>query len=163
LTHALAHLNPPIADEVEVSIRRELPPCDDWTSVNFNQKLLRIVALVSGRVFIGTELSRTEEYIDAAINYTVELRAAQEALARTSPWIRPFVGHRLPEVKKLAARLVQTNKLSWPLLRRQRDQDDRCQPRPRVQREAAARSEGEIPEYRRWGWGWGSGEFEFSL
>lgn len=116
LTPALVRLNPSIAEEVQDSISRELPPCDDWTLVNINRKLLRIVALVSGRVFIGTELSRSEEYLDAAINYTIELMEARQALERVRPWMRPFIGSRLPEVKKLDQRLVQADNFIRPIV-----------------------------------------------
>lgn len=116
LTPALVRLNPSIADEVQESILRELPPCADWTPVNINQKLLRIVALVSGRVFIGAELSRSEEYLDAAINYTLELMEARRALDQVRPWMRPFVGNRLPEVRKLDQRLRQADKFMRPVV-----------------------------------------------
>ncbi|KAK3899167.1 hypothetical protein C8A05DRAFT_46703 [Staphylotrichum tortipilum] len=116
LTPALVRLNPSIADEVQESILRELPSCADWTPVNINQKLLRIVALVSGRVFIGAELSRSEDYLDAAINYTIELMEARRALDQVRPWMRPFVGNRLPEVKKLDQRLRQADKFMRPVV-----------------------------------------------
>jgi len=125
LTPALVRLNPSIADEVQDSISRELPPCDDWTLVNINRKLLRIVALVSGRVFIGKELSRSEEYLDAAINYTIELMEARQALERVRPWMRPFIASRLPEVKKLDQRLVQADNFIRPIVAaRKQMQDD---------------------------------------
>lgn len=116
LTPALVRLNSSIADEVQESIRQELPPCHDWTPVNINRKLLRIVALVSGRVFIGPELSRNEEYLDAAISYTIELMQASQALDRVRPWMRPFIGSRLPEVRKLERRLVQADKFMRPIV-----------------------------------------------
>jgi hypothetical protein len=59
-------LNPTIAEEVDQSYREELPPCKDFTPVNIYGKLLRIVAKVSGRIFIGPELCRSEKYIDTA-------------------------------------------------------------------------------------------------
>ncbi|KAL1838832.1 hypothetical protein VTJ49DRAFT_2189 [Mycothermus thermophilus] len=125
LTPSLVRLNPTISDEVDDSIRKEMPPCDDWTSVNINQKLLRIVALVSGRVFIGTELSRSEEYLDAAINYTVELMNARNAVEKVRSWMRPFVAHRLPEVKALRERLAAADRFMRPVVAaRQKMSDD---------------------------------------
>jgi cytochrome P450 len=116
LTPSLVRLNPSIYEEVIHAIREVMPPCDGWTSVNINRSLLRIVALVSGRVFIGTELSRSPEYLDAAINYTVELMEARRALERTRAWMRPFVGHRLPEVKKLKERVAQAIRFLQPVV-----------------------------------------------
>ncbi len=133
LTPALVRLNPTIAEEVQEAIRRELPPCDDWTSVNINYKLLRIVALVSGRVFIGPELSRSEEYLDAAINYTVELMEARRAIDEVRPWMRPFVGNRLPEVKALGRRLVQAINFMRPVIAARQQLKDADKPNDMLQ------------------------------
>ncbi|KAL2185733.1 cytochrome P450 [Thermothelomyces heterothallicus CBS 203.75] len=128
LTPALVRINPTIASEVQLSIRKELPPCDSWTSININQKLLRIVALVSGRVFIGEELSRSEEYLDAAINYTVELMDARRAVERLRAWQRPFLADRLPEVKKLDQRLAQADRFLRPIVAARRKLQDSEKP-----------------------------------
>lgn len=128
LTPALVRLNPTIAEEVQQSILQELPRCDDWTSLNINRKLLRIVALVSGRIFIGAELSRSEEYLDAAINYTIELMEARRALESMRPWLRPFLGSRLPEVKKLDQRRVQADKFLRPIVAARRQMRDSEKP-----------------------------------
>lgn len=116
LTPGLVRLNPSIADEVADSLGKEFPRCDDWTPININHKLLRIVAVVSGRVFVGEELSRSDEYLDAAINYTLELMGARRALDHMHPWKRPFLANRLPEIKKLDARLKQADKLLRPVV-----------------------------------------------
>ncbi|KAH8895907.1 cytochrome P450 [Thozetella sp. PMI_491] len=116
LTPALVRLNPSIADEVQESFLLELPPCRDWTPVNINQKLLRIVAMVSGRIFIGPELCRSEEYLDAAINYTVDLMTAQKAVTRMRPWKRPFLANHLPSVRQLDQRLKAATDFLRPVV-----------------------------------------------
>ncbi|KUI56015.1 Ent-kaurene oxidase [Cytospora mali] len=104
LTPALNRLNPTIAEEVDQSFQEELPPCKDFTPVNINNKLLRIVAKVSGRIFIGPELCRSEEYIDAAINYTMDVVHAQRAVMEVKPWQRWLKAPGLPQVKALQTR-----------------------------------------------------------
>ncbi|KAK4119800.1 cytochrome P450 [Parathielavia appendiculata] len=89
LTPALARLTPLIVEEVKASIRDALPPCNDWTPININHASLRIVAQVPGRIFIGAELSRSGEYLDAAVNYTVEVMEAVRALDTVHPCLRP--------------------------------------------------------------------------
>jgi cytochrome P450 len=116
LTPALPRLGEILTDEIERAFRTELPPCESWTPVNINRKLLRIVALVSGRVFIGEELSRTEEYLDMSINYTLELMAARRAVERMRPWLRPFLVSRLPEIRQLDSRLAQADKILQPVV-----------------------------------------------
>ncbi|KAK0639491.1 cytochrome P450 [Cercophora newfieldiana] len=116
LNPALPHLNQELLDEVEQSFLAELPPCDDWTPIRFHGKLLRIVARVSGRVFVGPELGRDEGYLDAAINYTVEVMNARRAIDRMQPWKRPFLAWRLPEVKRLDERFRQATAILRPIV-----------------------------------------------
>lgn len=109
-------LNPTIAEEVDLAFREELPPCKDFTPVPLNQKLMRIVAKVSGRIFIGPELCRSEDYIDMAINYTLELMAAQQQISRMKPWQRNLYAKSLPEVKKLHERQRSSKDFLRPLI-----------------------------------------------
>ena len=94
----------------------EMPPCRDWTPVNINQKLLRIVGIVSGRVFVGPELCRSEEYLDAAINYSLDLVNASRAINFLAPWQRPFLARRLPQVKQLDQRLEAATAFLRPVV-----------------------------------------------
>ena len=71
--------------------------------------------MVSGRVFIGEELCRTEQYLDAAINYTMEVMAAQRAVQQLRPWTRPFLARGLPEVKKLQQRIKEAEEFMQPV------------------------------------------------
>jgi hypothetical protein len=76
--------------------------------------------MVSGRMFIGPELSRTEEYLDAAINYTMEVMTAQRAVVRMSPWLRPFLASRLPEIKKLEKRKQEAYNFLTPMIEKRK-------------------------------------------
>lgn len=116
LNPALPHLNQYLLDEVRRSFLAELAPCDGWTPIRIHGKLLRIVARVSGRVFVGPELCCDEEYLDAAINYTVELMNARRAIDRMEPWKRPFTTWHLPEVKRLDERFNQATAFLRPIL-----------------------------------------------
>ena len=73
--------------EVEKCMDTEFPPCKDWTPVNVHRTFLRVVAIVSGHVFIGPDLCRREEYIDAAINYTIIVFTA---VAGLKYWPKPI-------------------------------------------------------------------------
>lgn len=109
-------LNPLIAEEVDEAFRQELPPCKDFTSVNINKALLRLVAKVSGRIFIGPEFCRSEDYIDMAINYTLEVSAAQQAISALNPWKRNLQAGSLPQVKALQARHKSCKEFLQPII-----------------------------------------------
>ncbi|KAM5366233.1 hypothetical protein ACJZ2D_010661 [Fusarium nematophilum] len=121
LTPSLTRLNPTIAGEVREALELNMPPCDDWTEVNIHNSLLRIVGMVSGRVFIGPELCRSEEYLDAAINYTMEVMGAQRAVQQMKPWQRPFFAQDLPQVKKLYKRIAEAEAFLEPVVKKRMD------------------------------------------
>ncbi|KAK6716762.1 hypothetical protein SNK04_007713 [Fusarium graminearum] len=116
LTPALSRLSAIIADEVRQSLELSIPSCDDWTEVNIHHSLLRIVGMVSGRVFIGPELCRSEQYLDAAINYTMEVMGAQRAVQNMRPWLRPFLAQSQPEVKRLYQRIAEAEAFLHPVV-----------------------------------------------
>ena len=122
-------LNPTISDEVEEAMRLELPQTGSWSEVNINSKLLRIVAMASGRIFVGPELCRDEAYLDAAINYTVDLMTAVHLVAFTPVWLRPIVASFLPQIRKLKTRVQQADDFLRPVVaaRRKAAQDPEYQ------------------------------------
>lgn len=97
------------------ALRTELPIGADWTEININKKLLRIVAKVSGRIFIGPELCHAEEYIDASINYTVEVMNAVRDI-NSMKWFRDLRAPYLPSVKRIDARVEQALKFLEPVV-----------------------------------------------
>lgn len=109
-------LNPIISEEVNLAFQEELPPCKEWTRVPLNKHLLRIVAKVSGRIFVGPELCRTEEYIDTAINYTVMTMQAVHAITNVVKSERKSKADALPEVKELKARQKVANEFIKPVI-----------------------------------------------
>ncbi|KAF3761191.1 cytochrome P450 [Cryphonectria parasitica EP155] len=120
LTPSLTRLNPTIARETAEALELEMPLREftNWQEVNIHEKLLRIVGMVSGRIFIGPELCRSEEYLDAAINYTMDVMKAQRAVQRMRPWMRPFLANTLPEIKHLNQRLNEAQAFLKPLVDR---------------------------------------------
>ncbi|KAK2026053.1 cytochrome P450 [Colletotrichum zoysiae] len=121
LTPALVRLNPIISDEVTEATRIELPQSGEWTEVKIMGKLMRIIAMASGRVFVGPELCRNEEYLDAAINYTVDLMKAIRKVSTIPPWIRPFLAPRKPEVRRVHRRIVEAVEFLKPVVKSRRE------------------------------------------
>ncbi|KAK3361845.1 cytochrome P450 [Lasiosphaeria ovina] len=78
------------------------PPEDILSLAVAIEELLRIVAAVSGLVFVVTDMGWSEEYLDIGVNYTVEFML--------------FAASRLPEVKKLNERLEQAHALLRPVI-----------------------------------------------
>ncbi|KAK2006744.1 cytochrome P450 [Colletotrichum eremochloae] len=121
LTPALPRLNASVADEVAEAMRLELPQSTDWSEVIINAKLLRIIAMASGRIFIGSELCRDERYLDASINYTVDVMAAVRAITNVPSFLRPLIAYRLPATKKLYRRLDEAEAVFRPIVTARRE------------------------------------------
>ncbi|KAF2762310.1 cytochrome P450 [Pseudovirgaria hyperparasitica] len=120
LTPALVRINPVLFDEVNSLVRKEIGDNAGWTPVNIHQKLLRIVAIASGRIFVGPELCYNEDYIESAIKYTIELMDAHRKVKGLSPWLKRLKGNFLPEVKTLRKREENFNNLIAPVLKQRR-------------------------------------------
>ena len=72
--------------------------------------------MVTGRIFYGPDLCRSEEYLEIASNYTDEMLSAIHAIERVSPWLRPILCSWLPEVRSLRAREAQAARILQPLV-----------------------------------------------
>ncbi|BAE65635.1 unnamed protein product [Aspergillus oryzae RIB40] len=121
LNPALSRLNPIIYREVENALEDEIPQCEDWTPVFIYRKLLNTVAKVSGRIFVGAELSHNKDYLDTAINYTIELGNAVQAVKQMKPWLRPFLAWKLPEVQQLNKREEMAIRFLEPIIQARRE------------------------------------------
>lgn len=94
----------------------ELPPCKDFTRIPINRALWRIVAKVSGRFFAGAELSRSEEYMDMSINYTLEIAGAVKGIAAIKPEEREARAPSLPQLLQLQNRRKRTLEFIRPMI-----------------------------------------------
>jgi cytochrome P450 len=109
-------LNPIICQDVDAALKESMPDCNDWTEININATLVTVVAKVSGRIFVGPELSKDPEYIDAACNYTIDLANAVTAVKKIRHWLKPFLAHRTPEVIALREREKRAEKILRPFV-----------------------------------------------
>lgn len=76
LTRHIAATTDSLQDEIRYSFNKELGHCKDWQARPLYMMLTRVVALLSGRVFVGRPFGRQAEWVDSAINYTGACEAA---------------------------------------------------------------------------------------
>ncbi|KAI1491516.1 ent-kaurene oxidase [Biscogniauxia mediterranea] len=120
LTRSLVRINPRLTAETIRTIADALPPCDDWTPVTLYPTLLRIVATVSGAIFIGPDLCRSEEYLKASMNYTLDFINAVSKLKQWSPWMRWFGRYFTPEVNNLFTERKKAHMFLEPIIKERR-------------------------------------------
>lgn len=89
-TQISARLNPRLSAEVDQTVNEVIPACKDWTPVQIFPAFLRIVAIVSGNLFVGADLCRNEAYLATAIDFTNDITAGAAEIKRWPKWLRSF-------------------------------------------------------------------------
>lgn len=85
---SLVRLNPRLSEEVDQTVNAEFPACEDWTPLPIFSVILRVVAIVSGNIFVGPDLCRHEAYLNAALKFTTDTAAATQEVKRWPKWFR---------------------------------------------------------------------------
>ncbi|KAG8162698.1 hypothetical protein KVR01_007176 [Diaporthe batatas] len=91
LTRSLTRLNPRLSAQVENTINSEIPPCKEWTPLTIFPILLRVVAIVSGDIFVGPDYCRHEVYLASAIDFTNDITAGAAQIKRWPKFMRGLV------------------------------------------------------------------------
>ncbi|KAF3173926.1 hypothetical protein EYR41_004379 [Orbilia oligospora] len=98
LTAKLASMTPAIVEELDLSFKHYIPKLatkpdeKGWQTVTMYDLILKVVARTSHRVFIGEELCREEEYLDASIDYAVGVFPTSMALNCFPKFLWPLLG-----------------------------------------------------------------------
>lgn len=113
-------INPRLSEESSRTIQEEIGACEDWSEKVAYSTLLRIVAIVSGAIFIGGDLCRSEEYLKSSIGYTLDFVGAVSGLKRWSKRWRWLGSYFVPEVKKLFAERKKAHDFLEPIIAKRR-------------------------------------------
>ena len=117
----LGRLNTEVLEEIDIAMDRFLPSCEDPTGVMISDILAYIIAQVSGRLFVGTELCRNSDYLECAVKFSLEVMTAGAAVNKVRPWLRPLLARRLPKVKLLRDRLSAAMNILAPVIRQRKE------------------------------------------
>ncbi|KAM5437369.1 hypothetical protein McanMca71_001018 [Microsporum canis] len=124
LTQNIEYLFSELGDEIDYALKTELPECRDWTPITIQPKILRIVALVTGRVFVGPELNRNEEWLHTSSNFMMDIYIAGSALYKYSHFMRPFAARFLvPEIRKVWSHQATAKRLFVPIMEQRRSNE----------------------------------------
>ncbi|KAK5626225.1 hypothetical protein RRF57_001940 [Xylaria bambusicola] len=116
LTKSIPAMLPLLQDEIDHGLPKEFGMSGEWMPIPAYLKMLRLVALVSGRIFVGLPLCREETWINASISYTTDVAAVMHASQKWNSVLRPIVAPFLPEVRKAQADLKHARKCVAPLV-----------------------------------------------
>ncbi|KAK1977179.1 hypothetical protein LZ30DRAFT_546923, partial [Colletotrichum cereale] len=93
LTRHVRDLVPVMQKEVEYAFDKNLrfDEGEEWKEVTAFVLMKRIVTIMNAVAFVGSHLSRNEEWQEIAYDYSSDLRMAFDALNSWHPWLRPIV------------------------------------------------------------------------
>lgn len=85
----------------------------DWTPIAINSTILRIVARISGRVFVGSSFCRSEEWLKTSVKFTEDIFANAMVSAMLPVFSRRFFStfilpysRRVSQHKKIARKYL---------------------------------------------------------
>ncbi|KAI3324948.1 cytochrome P450 [Xylariaceae sp. AK1471] len=115
-THNLQRMVPALKEEFQFILATEFPACEDWTPFKIQPFMVRAVSRLSGRAFVGTALSRSEEWMNVSINFAITAFIAVIKLQFFPPWMRPMAQHLVSELKTTRKDLAKAQAMLEPLI-----------------------------------------------
>ncbi|KAI1500539.1 cytochrome P450 [Biscogniauxia marginata] len=126
-TKTTAHVGrmiPTMKKELEHILATEFPECQEWTPFVIQPFMIRVIARLSGGVFVGPTISRSEEWMDVSINFAITAFIAVIKLQFFPPRLRSLVQHFVTELKTIRKDLAKAEAMLSPLIeQRIRDSD----------------------------------------
>ncbi|KAI6774711.1 hypothetical protein HG530_001469 [Fusarium avenaceum] len=124
LTRNMPNIILDLLDEL-VYASEQWPRTGNWTSVPLYEMMLRTVALLSGRAFVGLPLCRNQGWLQASIGYTVQCVSIRDQLYNWSPVLRPIIGPFLPSVRSVRRHLRFAAEIMAPLISQALQEDQK--------------------------------------
>ncbi|KAI1753362.1 cytochrome P450 [Xylaria castorea] len=115
-THNLPRMMSILKDELEFILATEFPTCEDWTPLKIQPFMVRAVSRLSGRAFVGSALSRSEEWMSVSINFAVTAFIAVTKLQFFPPWMRPVAQYLVSELRTIRKDLAKAQAMLEPLI-----------------------------------------------
>ncbi|KAF8534133.1 hypothetical protein BDD12DRAFT_443126, partial [Trichophaea hybrida] len=116
LTKSLERKIPEIVEEANYAIPLQIGECEEWTGFKLQPILLQIVALISGRLFIGPEKNRDPKWLNTAIQYTTDAFISAEYLRILPAFLRPLGARIIPEVRRCGQHFTVVKEIIGPLI-----------------------------------------------
>lgn len=88
----------------------------EWTPWVPHHHVLRIIGLISGRVFIGPALNRTNEYLDSTVGYSISALQATDFLLKYPKILRPIIQYFVPALYEAEKHRATLKRVLKPVL-----------------------------------------------
>lgn len=71
--------------------------------------------MISGRIFTGSSIARSEDWIYASVNFTVDIFQGGQELKRWNPLLRPLMFRLLPAMQRIAKHQATARRMLFPI------------------------------------------------
>ncbi|KAK8001920.1 hypothetical protein PG991_014142 [Apiospora marii] len=88
----------------------------DWTPMKLQPFMLRVIARLSGSIFVGSELSRTEEWMETSVTYAIHVFIAVVKLQFFPKWLRPVAKYLVSELGQSSRDLARGEAMLKPII-----------------------------------------------
>ncbi|KAI1746640.1 cytochrome P450 monooxygenase [Xylaria castorea] len=106
-----------VQGEIRYAFEETWPACDEWTEIPVLQAITPIVARASSYMLGGAALSRSDEWINVAIEFTTAFYFGAKKLKELPRWTRHVAKYFIPEVRETWKHHAVAQKLALPLLK----------------------------------------------
>ncbi|KAF8867032.1 cytochrome P450 [Acephala macrosclerotiorum] len=101
LNKTMTKVFPVVKEELDIAFPLEFPSCQEWTQLPVYPTVLRTISRVAGRVFVGPELSRTEEWIRMNCEYTRDIFRSAAIIRMVPAPLRPIAQYLIPNLRSV--------------------------------------------------------------
>ncbi|KAF7536103.1 hypothetical protein G7054_g4850 [Neopestalotiopsis clavispora] len=101
LTQSLGLITGDIVDETTTTLQEILGNNNEWQMCCLKNDVSEIVARLSSRVFLGTNLCRNKRWLDISKNYTMDLFITSYIMRMAPPILRPIAYWFIPQARAI--------------------------------------------------------------
>jgi hypothetical protein len=94
----------------------------EWHEIELKSSLLKTVAQLSSKVFLGDEICRNPDWLRITVEYSVHSFLAAESLRIWPKILRPIASRFLPGCRKVRAEMEEARRIITPVLEKRRAQ-----------------------------------------
>ncbi|KAK7751955.1 hypothetical protein SLS62_006098 [Diatrype stigma] len=120
LTQSLNLVTGDLVEETAASLRDIFGDSAEWRTFTIREAIADVVARLSSRVFLGTELCRNERWLDIAKSYTVDSFTAAYLMRASPPFLRPLTYWLLPQTRRLRRAVRDAREMIEPVVERRK-------------------------------------------
>ncbi|KAE8423996.1 cytochrome P450 [Aspergillus pseudocaelatus] len=116
LTQSLGSLTQPLVDETTVALQTYWTDDTAWHAFPLKSNVLKLVAQMSSRIFLGDQICRNRDWLRITVNYTIDSFLAAEELRLWPKAFRRIVAWFLPSCRKIRHELKEAQDIIRPVL-----------------------------------------------